>query len=139
MYQLTRVILTTVIGFETRNERLLSFLDARTASKFFDAKKVSEASTWVILIYQREPNCSLMKVYVLTMKGRWVICKKMWNRKRIHSFFTANSTIKFRLEEHGPGNVVTHQQDLEDLFPDVDIDPFKFHFRIALCLVTSLY
>ena len=46
----------------------------------------------------------------------------MWNRKRIHSFFTANSTIKFRLEEHGPGNVVTHQQDLEDLFPDVDID-----------------
>ena len=46
MYQLTRVILTTVIGFETRNERLLSFLDARTASKFFDAKKISEASTW---------------------------------------------------------------------------------------------
>ena len=75
-----------------------------------------------MLIFQREPNCSLMKVYVLTMKGLWVIRKKMWNRKRIHSFFTANGTIKFRFEEHGPGNVVTHQQDLEDLFPDVDID-----------------
>ena len=53
------------------------------------------------------------------MKGLWVIRKKMWNRKRRHSFFTANGTIKFRFEEHGPGNVVTHQQDLEDL---VDID-----------------
>ena len=40
----------------------------------------------------------------------------------IHSFFTGNSIIKFRFEEHGPINVVTHQQDLKDLFPDVDID-----------------
>ena len=44
-YQLPRMILTTVIGFETRNERLLSSFDARTASKFFDAKKICEAST----------------------------------------------------------------------------------------------
>ena len=55
-------------------------------------------------------------------KGLWVICKKLWNRKRIHSSFTANGIIKFRFEEHGPVNVVTHQQDLKGLFPDVDID-----------------
>ena len=44
-YQLTRMILKTAIGFKTRNERFLSFFDARTSSKFIDAKKISEAST----------------------------------------------------------------------------------------------
>ena len=55
-------------------------------------------------------------------KGLWVISKKLWNRKRVHCFFIANGIIKFLFEEHGPGNVVTHQQDLKDLFPDVDIE-----------------
>ena len=41
-------------------------------------------------------------------KGIWAICKKLWNRKQIHSFFTANDIIKFRFEEHGSVNVVTH-------------------------------
>ena len=30
--------------------------------------------------------------------------------------------MKFRFEKHGPVNVVTHQQDWKDLFPDADID-----------------
>ena len=55
-------------------------------------------------------------------KDLWVICKKLWNRKRVHSFFTSNDILKFPFEEHGPLNVVTHQQDLKDLFSDVDID-----------------
>ena len=49
-------------------------------------------------------------------KGLWVTCEKLWNRKQMHSFFTANGIIKFCFEEHGPVNVVMH------LFPDVDID-----------------
>ena len=55
-------------------------------------------------------------------KGLWVIYKKLWNRKRKHCFFTANGIFKFCFEEHDPINVVTHQQDLKDLFPDIDID-----------------
>ena len=55
-------------------------------------------------------------------KVLWVIWKKLWNRKRIHSFFTANGMRKFRFEEHALVNVVTHQQDLKGLFPDVDIN-----------------
>ena len=42
--------------------------------------------------------------------------------KQIHSFFTANGILKFRFEKHGLVNVVTHQQDLKDLFPDFDTD-----------------
>ena len=56
----------------------------------------------------------------------------MWNRKQIHSFSTANGSLKICFEEQGPVNVDTHQQDLKDLFPDIDIDHYKFHFRIAL-------
>ena len=55
-------------------------------------------------------------------KGIWVIFKKLRNRKGIHSFFTANGVLKFCFEEHSFANAVMHQQDLKDLFPDVDID-----------------
>ena len=55
-------------------------------------------------------------------KGLWVICKKLPNRKRTYFGFIANGILKFLLEEYSPVNVVTHQQDLKNLFPDVDID-----------------
>ena len=55
-------------------------------------------------------------------KSLWAISKKLWNKKPIHSFFVANVITKFRFEEYGPVNVVAHQHDLEDLFPNVDID-----------------
>ena len=55
-------------------------------------------------------------------KSLWVMCKKLWNRKQIHSFFNANGIMKFCFQEHSPVNVITHQQDLKDLFPDFDID-----------------
>ena len=76
-------MLTISLGFEIVNERSLSFFDARIASKFYDAKKICEASTRITLICQREPGESLCPYY----KGLRVICKKLWNRKRIHSFF----------------------------------------------------
>lgn len=41
-------------------------------------------------------------------KGLWIICKILRNRKRMHSFFTANVILKFCLEEHEPLNIVTH-------------------------------
>ena len=40
----------------------------------------------------------------------------------MHSFLIDNGTIKFRFDEYGPVHLVTHQQYLKDLFPDVDID-----------------
>ena len=55
-------------------------------------------------------------------KGLQVIYKKLWNRNQKYSFFTANGITKFCFEEYGPVNVVTHQQDLKDLFPDIDTD-----------------
>ena len=54
-------------------------------------------------------------------KCLWVNYKKLCNRKLIHSVSTVNGVLMFRFEEHGPERIVTHQQDLKDLFPDVDI------------------
>ena len=57
----------------------------------------------------------------------WVNCKNMKNRKRIHSFFTANSILKCCFKEHGPVNVVTYKQDLKDLFPNVGLSHYMLH------------
>ena len=70
----------------------------------------------------------------LLYKGLWVICKKLWNRKPIHSYFTANGILKFCFEEHGPVNVVTHQQDLKDLFLDIDIDALEVSLLNSIML-----
>ena len=43
-------------------------------------------------------------------------------RSEYTPFYTASGIIKFCFEEHGPVNVVRHQQDLKNLFPHVDID-----------------
>ena len=113
------MILTTVISFETRNERLLTFSNSRTASKFFDTKSSISMSNLDLpegtKLFINESLCPYSK-------GLWVMCKKLWNRKRIHCFFTANGIIKFHFEEQGPVNVITHQQDLKDLFRNVDVD-----------------
>ena len=64
-----KMISTIAIGFETLNERWsLSSFDGRTASKFFDAKKICKATTWIILICQREQNYWFVKVYVLIVR-----------------------------------------------------------------------
>ena len=42
-------------------------------------------------------------------KGLSVMCKRLRDRKRIHSFFAALGIIKFRFEQHELVNVITHQ------------------------------
>ena len=85
---------------------------------------------WIFLICQCEPNYSLMKVCVLNIR---VICKKLWNRSRIYSFSTANGILMFLFEEDEPVNVVAHQQDLKDLFPDF------FHYNSIMLGNFSLF
>ena len=67
---------------------------------------------------EKEPNCSLMKVYVLTIEVYVSFAKICFS----FFFFTADGILKFRIKDHDPAIIVTHQQDLKDLFPNVDID-----------------
>ena len=74
------------------------------------------------MIFQRGPKYSLITVYVLTIRVFGLSAKDCGTGSEYIPFFTTNGILNFCLEENGSVNVVTHQQDLKDLFPDVDID-----------------
>ena len=52
-------------------------------------------------------------------RGLWNQCKKLWNKQGIFSFFTVNGSIRIKIRENGPYNIITHN-DLKDIFPDED-------------------
>ena len=53
-------------------------------------------------------------------RGLWNKCKKLWKKQRIFSFFTVNGSIRIKIRENGPYNIITHIDDLKDIFPDED-------------------
>ena len=53
-------------------------------------------------------------------RGLWNQCKKLWNKRGIFSFFTVNGSIRIKIRENGPYNIITHIDDLKDIFPDED-------------------
>ena len=58
-------------------------------------------------------NDSLCRYY----KDLWAKCKKLWLNKFIHGFCTSNGSIRSKLTETGNVRVITHDADLEELFP----------------------
>ena len=58
-------------------------------------------------------NDSLCRYY----KNLWTKCKKLWLNKFIHGFWTFNGSIRLKLTETGSVIVITHDADLEELFP----------------------
>ena len=58
-------------------------------------------------------NDSLCRYY----KNLWAKCKKLWLNKFIHGFWTSNGSIRLELTETGNVRVITHDVDLEELFP----------------------
>ena len=53
-------------------------------------------------------------------RSLWNQCKKLWNKQGIFSFFTVNGSIRIKIRENGPYNIITHIDDLKDIFPDED-------------------
>ena len=58
-------------------------------------------------------NDSLCPYY----RGLWNEAKKLWNKKKTFSYFTVSGTVRIRLQEKGPYNIITHIDDLKELFP----------------------
>ena len=50
-------------------------------------------------------------------RGLWNECKKLWNNKKIYSYFTVNGTVRIKQVENGPYKSITHINDLRVLFP----------------------
>ena len=53
-------------------------------------------------------------------RGLWNQYKKLWNEQGIFSFFTVNQSIRVKIRENGLYNIITHIDDLKDIFPDED-------------------
>ena len=56
-------------------------------------------------------------------RGLWNQFKKLWNRRKLFSFFTVNGLAQ-KLPENGPNNIITHIDDLKEIFPDEDFTMF---------------
>ena len=54
-------------------------------------------------------------------KNLWAKCKKLHNNKLIHALWTSNGSIKLKVSENGNIHVITHDDDLEELFPNNEL------------------
>ena len=62
-------------------------------------------------------NDSLCSYY----KMLWRKCKKLWSSKYIHAFWVFNGTLRLKLTENGRVHMITHSQDLDELFPEDEL------------------
>ena len=54
--------------------------------------------------------------------GIWNKCKKLRDKQKVHQYYTINSLIRSRIEKSGQVKIITHMIDLQNLFPDIEID-----------------
>ena len=54
-------------------------------------------------------------------KKLWPKCKKLHNNKLIYAFWISKGSIKLKVSENGNIHVITHDLDLEELFPNNEL------------------
>ena len=52
----------------------------------------------------------------------WNKCKKLRDKQKVHQYYTINGLNRLRTEESGQAKIITHMVDLQNLFPDIEID-----------------
>ena len=52
-------------------------------------------------------------------RGIWNKCKKLRDKQKLHQYYTING---LRIEESDQAKIITHMVDLQNLFPDIEID-----------------
>ena len=48
-------------------------------------------------------------------------CKKLWSNKHIHAFWVSYGILRLKLTASGRVHVITHSQDLDELFPENEL------------------
>ena len=62
-------------------------------------------------VFINDSLCSYYKIL-------WQKCKKLWSSKYIHAFWVSNGTLRLKLTESDRVHIITHSQDLDELFPE---------------------
>ena len=65
-------------------------------------------------VFINDSLCSYYKIL-------WQKCKKLWSSKYIHAFWVSNGTLRLKLTENGRVHIITHSQDLDELFPENEL------------------
>ena len=47
--------------------------------------------------------------------------QKLWSNKYIHAFWVSNGILRLKLTPSGRVHVITHSQDLDELFPENEL------------------
>ena len=61
----------------------------------------------------------IASVYITRCYGE--NAKKIWSNKYIHAFCVYNGTLRLKLTSSGHVPVITHSQDLDELFPENEL------------------
>ena len=62
-----------------------------------------------------------MTACALTIEGYGTNVKN-WDKQKVYQYYTINGLIRLRTEESGQAKTITHMADLQNLFPDIEID-----------------
>ena len=116
--------LSHVIGSENTGRTIVKFLRRkdcdqvmRVKSKLKKLKPSDLNLPGGTKLYINESLCPYYR-------GLWNHCKKLWNRRKLFSFFTINGSVRLKLQENGSYNIITHIDDLKEIFPDEDFTMF---------------
>ena len=65
-------------------------------------------------VFTNDSLCSYQKML-------WRKCKKLWSNKYIHASWVSNGILRLKLTASGRVHVITHSQDLDELFPENEL------------------
>ena len=102
----------TIVKFANRKD-CLRILRVKRQLKSFDPSAVELPEGTKIFI-----NESLCPYY----RGIWNKYKKLRDKQKVYQCYAINGLIRLRIEESGQAKTITHMVDLQDLFPDIEID-----------------
>ena len=102
----------TIVKFTNRKD-CLRILRVKRQLKGLDPSAVDLPEGTKIFI-----NESLCPYY----RGIWNKCKKLRDKQKVYQYYTINGLIRLRIEESGQAKTITHMVDLQNLFPDIEID-----------------
>ena len=49
-------------------------------------------------------------------------------KQKVYQYYTINGLIRLRIEESSQAKTITQMVDLQNLFPDIDIDSLQLYF-----------
>ena len=79
-------------------------------------------------VFINDSLCSYYKIL-------WQKWKKLWSCKYIHAFWVSNGTSRLKLTENGRVHIITHSQDLDELFPENELLRDEQWIPCFVCLV----